>query len=118
MYHESKSLKCEEGIIATIEVLVKEIQTCNCAHTDSSITKQLANKIQQRFSETKKVALKNIYSRCIQLISLVETDLSATEILQTFKESDVSNSSSVGDVVKEKYAESSPRFARRSQNVI
>ena len=107
LYYQSKSLKCEEDIIATIEVLIKEIQTCNCAHT-VSITKQLTNKIQQRFSETKKVALKNIYSRCIQLISLVETDLSATEILQTFNESEVSNSSSVGDVVKEKYAESSP----------
>lgn len=107
LYYQSKSLKCEEDIIATIEVLIKEIQTCNCAHT-ASITKQLTNKIQQRFSETKKVALKNIYSRCIQLISLVETDLSATEILQTFNESEVSNSSSVGDVVKEKYAESSP----------
>ena len=107
LYYQSKSLKCEEDIIATIEVLIKEIQTCNCAHT-VSITKQLTNKIQQRFSETKNVALKNIYSRCIQLISLVETDLSATEILQTFNESEVSNSSSVGDVVKEKYAESSP----------
>ena len=107
LYYQSKSLKCEEDIIATIEVLIKEIQTCNCAHT-ASITKQLTNKIQQRFSETKKVALKNIYSRCIQLISLVETDLSATEILQIFNESEVSNSSSVGDVVKEKYAESSP----------
>ena len=107
LYYQSKSLKCEEDIIAAIEVLIKEIQTCNCAHT-ASITKQLTNKIQQRFSETKKVALKNIYSRCIQLISLVETDLSATEILQTFNESEVSNSSSVGDVVKEKYAESSP----------
>ena len=107
LYYQSKSLKCEEDIIATIEVLIKEIQTCNCAHT-ASITKQLTNKIQQRFSETKKVALKNIYSRCIQLISLVETDLSATEILQTFNESEVSNSSSVGDVVKEKYTESSP----------
>lgn len=107
LYYQSKSLKCEEDIIATIEVLIKEIQTCNCAHT-ASITKQLTNKIQQRFSETKKVALKNIYSRCIQLISLVETDLSATEILQTFNESEVSNSSSVEDVVKEKYAESSP----------
>ena len=39
---------------------------------------------------------------------MVETDLSATEILQTFNESEVSNSSSVGDVVKEKYAKSSP----------
>lgn len=107
LYYQSKSLKCEEDIIATIEVLIKEIQTCNCANT-ASITQQLTNKIQQRFSETKKVALKNIYSRCIQLISLVETDLSATEILQTFNESEVSNSSSVGDVVKEKYAESSP----------
>ena len=107
LYYQSKSLKCEEDIIATIEVLIKEIQTCNCANT-ASITQQLTNKIQQKFSETKKVALKNIYSRCIQLISLVETDLSATEILQTFNESEVSNSSSVGDVVKEKYAESSP----------
>ena len=108
LYHQSKSLKYEEDIIAAIEVLTREVQTCNCAHTDSSITKQLANKIQQRFSETKKVALKNIYSRCIQLISLVETDLDATEILQTFNESEVDNSSIVGDEVKEKYAVSSP----------
>lgn len=87
---------------------MKEAQTCNCAHPDSLITQQLANKIQQRCSETKKDALKNIYSRCVQLTSLIETDLNATEILQTFKGSEGNNSSSAGGEVKEKYAVASP----------
>lgn len=108
LYHQSKSLKCDEDITAAVEILIKEVQTCNCAHTDSPITQQLANRIQQKFSETKNVALKNIYSRCIQLISLIETDLNAIEILQTFKECEISNSSSAGDEVKEKYAVASP----------
>lgn len=108
LYHQSKSLKCEEDITTAIEILMKEAQTCNCAHPDSLITQQLANKIQQRCSETKKDALKNIYSRCVQLTSLIETDLNATEILQTFKGSEVNNSSSAGDEVKEKYAVASP----------
>lgn len=106
LYHQSRSLKCDEDIINAVDILVKEVQSINYSQVDSSVIELLANRIQLRLTETKKAALREVYTYSIKLLSSVATDLTVTEILETLKTDTKPNANNVEDEVKGKYAES------------